>query len=326
MQRTDQEVQLMSHAMNIDDAIQGEQVLVREIDEPGVVGRFSCPAGPGPFPTVIAFGGSSGGLGPSITWGSALALHGFAVLAIAYFGAPRLPSDLVEIEVEVVERAVRWIREQELAAGEVVGIMGISRGSELALLASVHVPGVGPVVAFSPSGISWSGLDAGGPVDAPAWTFRGDAIPHARTAAPSPEFVQPSGPDQRPLALRPLFERALADPTLWRDAEIPVELAKGPVLLVSGEADAMWPSTTMADMIQHRAVDRDFPHDVVHLHYPDAGHTGPGVPGAVGETEVRHPLTGTTYALGGTTEGNTAARNDSWPQVVSFLTKSLTDV
>jgi dienelactone hydrolase len=316
----------MSHSMNVDDVIQGEQVVVRAIDEPGVVGRFACPAGAGPFPTVIAFGGSSGGLGPSIGWGPALAQHGFAVLAIAYFAAPGLPSDLVEIEVEVVERALHWVREQEVVAGDAVGVMGISRGSELAFLASVFVSGVGPVVAFSPSGISWSGLGANGPVDAPAWTFRGDAFPYARTVTPSPEFLQPSGADQPPLALRPIFENAIADQTLWRDAEIPIERAHGPILLVSGEADAMWPSTTLANMIQHRAADRGFPHEIIHLHYRDAGHAGPGVPGVAGETEVRHPLTGTTYALGGTTQGNTAARNSSWPQVVSFLTKNLTSI
>jgi dienelactone hydrolase len=315
----------MSQILNLDDSQSGGQVVVREIEEPGVVGLLACPTGPGPVPTVIAFGGSSGGLGPSAGWAPALASHGIATLSIAYFAARGLPAELISIEVEVVERAARWVRDLDLVSGDVVGAMGISRGSELALLASVLVDGVGPVVAFSPSGISWSGLGAGGPVNAPAWTFRGDALPYATATAPPPEFVQPSRTDQPPLELRSLFENALAEPTLWRDAEIPIERAKGPILLVSGEADAMWPSTTMANMIQRRAAERDFQHDVDHLHYPNAGHTGPGVPDLDAETEIRHPLTGTTYALGGTTQGNSAARHDSWPHVISFLTKSLTD-
>jgi dienelactone hydrolase len=319
------EVHSMSQILNLDDFQSGGQVIVCDIDEPGLVGLLACPTGPGPFPTVIAFGGSSGGLGPSAGWAPALASHGIATLSIAYFAAQGLPAELIRIEVEVVERAARWVRDQELATGDVVAAMGISRGSELALLASVLVDGVGPVVAFSPSGIAWSGLGARGPVDAPAWTFRGDALPYASAAAPAPEFVQPSGPEQPPLELRPLFENTLADPTLWRDAEIPIEQANGPILLVSGEADAMWPSTTMANMIQHRAAERDFQHDVVHLHYPNAGHTGPGVPDSDAETEIRHPLTGATYALGGTAHGNATARHDSWPHVVSFLTNTLTD-
>ena len=44
-----------------------------EVREPGVWGLFARPAGPGPFPAVVAFGGSGGGLGPAAAWGPALA-------------------------------------------------------------------------------------------------------------------------------------------------------------------------------------------------------------------------------------------------------------
>jgi hypothetical protein len=120
----------------------------------------------------------------------------------------------------------------------------------------VLLDGVGPVVALSPSGIPGSGIGPGGPVESPAWTFRGDGIPFARTTTAPPELLRPPGPDAPPLALRPIFETALADPTLWRHAEIAVECAKGPMLLVSGEDDAMWPGKTMANMIERRAADR----------------------------------------------------------------------
>lgn len=305
---------------------EGAHVALTEIDTNGLFGLYARPPGGGPFPAVVAFGGSGGGLGPTAGWAPALASRGFAVLAIAYFAGPGLPEALVNIEVEVVERAVTWLRDTSAADGDTVGVIGISRGSELALLASVLLDGVGPVVAFAPSGIAWSGIASAGPVDLPAWTYRGDAIPFARTAAAPPEFLRPPAPDALPLALRPIFEAALADPALWRDAEIAVEAAKGPILLVSGQDDAMWPATTMATMIERRAADRAFGHQVVHLHYPDAGHTAGGVPGHPAETEVRHPLTGGYYALGGTYAGNAAAREDSWPRVVSFLTHALTRI
>lgn len=291
-----------------------------EIDTPSVTGVLAQPDGAGPWPAVVAFGGSGGGLGPSIGWAPALAAEGFAVLAVAYFAAPGLPSALVDIEVEVVERAVAWLFDGSYVAGATVAVMGMSRGSELALLASTVVDRVGPVVAFAPSGISWSGLGPGGPVDAAAWTFRGEPVPYvAMTAGPPP--IAP--PTEGPLALRPMFDAVLADPARWSNGEIAVERAKGPILLVSGEADAMWPSTPMAELIVHRAAERGLRHRVTHLHYPDAGHTGAGVPDAPGETEVHHPLTGVTYALGGTRAGNAAARADSWPRVVGFLREAL---
>lgn len=291
---------------------------ITQINEPGVVGLFARPETPGPWPAVVAFGGSSGGLGPAIGWAPALASEGFAVLAVAYFAAPGLPSALVDIEVEVVERAVTWLFSGAHVAGEAVGVMGLSRGSELALLAGVLLERVGAIVALAPSGISWCGLGAGGPIDAAAWTFRGEPIPYAAMTGGTPPALIAGA-----VALRPMFDAALAAAATWAHAEIAVERASGSILLVSGEDDAMWPSTPMAELIARRATSCGFPHRVVHLHYPGAGHTGGGVPDFPGETTVHHPLTGVTYALGGTLEGNAAARADSWPQIVDFLQAEL---
>ena len=106
------------------------------VNDVGVNGLYCRPAGPGPFPAVVAFGGSGGGLGPASSWAPALASRGIAVLAIAYFAAPGLPDALVEIEVECVERARSWLLAQPEVADKPVALMGQSRGSELALLAA----------------------------------------------------------------------------------------------------------------------------------------------------------------------------------------------
>src|SRR5215467_11692377 len=146
-------------------------VTFTEVDEPGVQGVFARPAGEVSFPAVVAFAGSGGGPGPSVGWAALLASRGFATLAISYFGTPGLPRDLVEIEVEVVERAIEWLlRRPDVRLR--VGIMGYSRGSELAMLAGALLDHVEAVVACAPSGVVWNGLDSGGPVSLPAWTFR----------------------------------------------------------------------------------------------------------------------------------------------------------
>jgi dienelactone hydrolase len=293
---------------------------VREVRERGVWGLYARPAGPGPFPGVVAFGGSGGGLGPAASWAPILASHGFAVLAIAHFGVPGLPASLVGIEVETVERAVKWLGDQGEVAMDTIAAMGMSRGSELAFLASALLDHVGPVVAFAPSGVSWAGLDAGGPVDAPAWTFRGDPIPYMPIgAAAAAGQVQSTAP----LALRAAFEGALRDEAAISGAEIPVERAKGPILMVSGEDDAMWPSAPMGEIARRRAVSHGFAHDIHHLRYPDAGHICGGVPGTPIVLETRHPMTGGYYSFGGTRAGNAAARADSWPRVLAFLNDAL---
>jgi dienelactone hydrolase len=299
------------------------------VEADGVSGLFARPAGDGPFPAVVALGGSSGGLFPSATWAPALAARGFATLAVAYFGSPGLPDALDRIGVEVVERAITWLTARADVDSHGVAVMGVSRGSELALLAGALLDGVSAVVAVAPSGVSWCAIQPSGIVDAPAWTFRGEDIPYAprfgafaagAASAPPP----PAGALGAPVVLRPVFEAALRDEEAVAAAEIPVERIDGPILLVSGGSDAMWPSTDMADIAVRRAERHDFAHRIVHLRYPDAGHSCFGVPGTPVFTETGpHPLTGVSYALGGTRAANAAARADSWPRCLAFLADAL---
>ena len=294
---------------------------ITEVREPGVSGLFARPAGPGPFPGVVAFSGSEGGLAYSAAWAPVLASRGLATLAIAYFGAPGLPADLVGIEVEVVQRAARWLLDRDDIAAGKVAVLGHSRGSELALWAGALVDSVGAVVAFAPSGISWAGIDAGGAADAPAWAFRGRPLPWAHIGGSAKAAAAPAG---GPIALRAAFEPVLADPARFGHAVIPVETIRGPILFVSGEADTMWPATPMTQIAEQHARDRGFGHRLVHLRYRDAGHLCAGVPGTPAATETPpHPLTGVRYSLGGTQAGNARARADSWPRVVAFLHDAL---
>ena len=81
----------------------------------------------------------------------------------------------------MVERAIDWLLQRPRVEGR-IGVMGISRGSKLVMLAGALLDRVDAVVAFAPSGVVWSGLDQRGPVDAPAWTFRGQPLPYAMTS------------------------------------------------------------------------------------------------------------------------------------------------
>jgi dienelactone hydrolase len=298
----------------------GPGVTWEEVRAAGVVGLFARPAGRGPFPGVIAFGGSGGGLSPAAQWAALLASRGFATLALAYFGAPGLPETLVAIEVETVERAIRWLHRRPDVRGDRVAVMGGSRGGELALLAGSLLDQIGAVVAFVPSHVSWGGIDATGAVNAPAWTFRGQPLPYAPTGAePTSHTDASSGA----IVLRSAYAAALENSASARDAEIPVERIRGPVLLVSGDEDHMWPSTAMAELVVRRARERGFAHQLTHLRYPGAGHNCAGVPGLPVATWIEHPLTGHRYSFGGTPSANARARIDSWPRVITFLRDTL---
>jgi len=81
-------------------------------------------------------------------------------------------------------------------------------------------------------------------------------------------------------------------------AAIHVEKINGPILLVSGVDDKIWPSTMMSDMIVKRLKKHNFPHLCKHLSYTNSGHNQ-GIPyGSTTALTFRHPISGTVFALG----------------------------
>jgi len=288
----------------------------------GLVGAFFAPADGTPRPGVLVVGGSDGGLSEGLA--ALLASHGFAVLALAYFRAEHLPAELVEIPLEYFEAAIRWLGHRPGVAAGGLGVVGRSRGGELALLLAATFPEITSVVGYVPSGVVHAGIaaspTAGGPPRS-AWTRGGTPLPFV----PPPVDGRPPGPaaaaPETPLELTPLFLRSLEDRAAVEAAAIPVERIRGPVLLVSGEDDRLWPSPVLAEI----AVARLTAHGraATHLRYPKAGHMiGPvGLPATA--NTILHPLRGRALALGGTPAGNAAAAADSWPRVVRFLRASL---
>src|SRR5205823_7722084 len=114
-----------------------------------------------PRPGVLVLGGSDGGIPSHLA--ATLASEGFTCLALAYFGIAGLPRHLAEIPLEYVETALMWLGEQPLVAGTRVGVIGASRGAELALLAAASFPDrIGAVIAYAPSSVVFAGIDLRG--------------------------------------------------------------------------------------------------------------------------------------------------------------------
>lgn len=281
-----------------------------EVREAAVVGSFTVPEGPGPFPGVVALSGSGGGV-PG-WWGDLLAPHGIAVLAAAYFGVEPLPLALCEIPVETVAAAGEWLRGRPEVRHGRAGLVGGSKGAELALLAATAYPeSFGPVAAIAPSCVTWFGVDLTGEVaDASArssWTLDGRPVPFV-PPVPGVGFER----TERGLRSVGIYSAALELADAVAAAAIPVESAAGPLLLLSGGDDGACPSTLMA----RRIVDRMDAHgrgaDVRHLDFPECGHVvvRPWPPGQA------PPM---PFDNGGTDEALDAAHDVALPAVVSHL-------
>jgi len=252
---------------------------------------------------VLVLGGSEGGIPTEIT--KALATDtGLVCFGMAYFNGPGLPRHLVEIPLEYVERAVGWLVRQLPDPVPPVGLFGVSKGAELALLAaSTFRELFGAVVAVVPSSVVFEGIGPRGRCGRSSWTLGGEPLP----------FVPYRGLPR--LGIRGVRAASMYSGALVLDPGaglIPVERISCPVLLISGDDDQLWPSKAMADQAAARI--RAHGGRVEHLCYPGAGHTItlPGV-------DSPRPLIARLADMGGTPATNRAAAEDAWPKAVSFL-------
>lgn len=296
------------------------RVVVREN---GVIGTLFLPVGRGPFPVVTVVTGSEGGANERRA--ALYAAHGFAGFALPYFAYEGLSDDLVNIPLELFERAFAWLKAHPEIDGERIAVAGGSRGGELSLLLGATFPQVRAVVAYVPSGLLWGGFARRIGPHQPAWTYGGKPLAQVPNR-PTPELEASNAEftaREEPLPLTPSF---LNDMNQLEDLEavtIAVERTNGAILLISGEDDQMWPCTLLADRVVDRLKRNDFPHPFRHISYPGAGHMilPPYVPTTV--SSYRHSVNGVLYALGGTPREQHVANVDSWRQVLDFLNENL---
>ncbi|MFY9527894.1 MAG: acyl-CoA thioester hydrolase/BAAT C-terminal domain-containing protein [Candidatus Acidiferrales bacterium] len=277
------------------------------------------------LPVVITLGGSGGGL----DWETAAALagHGYATLALPYFGFEPLPRSLNSVPLEYFEGALRWLARRPEVDPRRIAVHGISRGGELALLLAARFPEICAVVSVVPGSVVWQGTGKSRDRRAAVstWTFRGKELPFV------PYRMFPFRLKQafRVMALRraveflPLHRASLRDRVAVERAAIPVEQIGGPVLLISAGDDRVWPSSEMSrGVVQRLAARRESP-PCVHLDYPAAGHMIrlPHTPATT--LESKHLGLGVKLAFGGTPEANARARVDAWQRTLEFLNEHL---
>lgn len=285
-------------------------MITMRIQEPGIDGVFTSGDSERPLPGVLALGGSDGGL-PAY-WIRLLAAESCACLALAYFNTPDTQPALTEVPLERLERGLRWLREHPKVATNDgrVGVIGASKGGELALLLAATFPElIGPVVAYTPSSVVWQGIDfrAQQPPMLSSWSVGGRPLPFAAL----PKGVAPAH-SERGLSFLPIYDLGLDDVEADAAAVIPVERAVGPVLLVSGGDDRMWPAERMCRMLVARMHAHGRAHDVAHLSFPDAGHVlFPYDPDAPSPTMP--------VDLGGSPAAAQRAHAIAWPKVVRTL-------
>jgi dienelactone hydrolase len=280
----------------------------------GLVGTYFYPKNQPRSAGIIILGGSHGGLNE--TTARVLASHGYATFALAYFGMKGLPDKLEQIPLEYFEKALQWFKSQPEVDENHIGLIGNSRGGELALvLASLFPTAFQAIAAYVPSHVMFAGLPN---QDVPAWVYKGK--PLAPPLKVQPPFHITGGKDRSsPVATAPLFYQLFQKQSAWASSEIPVENIQGALLLISGEDDKMWPSYFSSDYIKQKVKKHNANRICEHLHYPDAGHfiSLPFLPTTC--NQYFHPVAQLWMTVGGTAKDDAFAAKDSWQKVKDFF-------
>jgi len=293
------------------------QGLVRiPLREDGMTGFLYCPAKGGPFPGVMILGGSGGGL---YEWlAQAVASNGFAALSLAYFKYADLPAELVEIPLEYFHKAAAWLKSRPEVRADRIGLAGGSKGGELALLLASRYNDFRAVAAWSPAAHSWEGLSkkyfAPGYRPLASWSFDGTPLPFVsfKTAQEDKEKQMKGELNSFVELYRGSLDRN--DPALVKQALIPVERIKAPLLLISGTLDQTWPADEFCREILERLEQASFPYELRHVSNQDAGHM----------SFLPYLITANTAAInGGKDQANAAAGFRSWKELLDFLQRHL---
>jgi acetyl esterase/lipase len=257
---------------------------------------------------VLVLGGSSGRVETDRC--RLLARTGMTALSIRWFGGAGQPAGICEIPLESFTVAIDLLHAKGAAR---VGVVGLSKGAEAALLLAVRDPRLDAVVALSPTSVVWANVGPGSDGKTyphrSSWTWKGEPVPFV----PYDENWAPAEPEGEPVACRPLYERSrqlFAEDV--RQAVIPIEHSTAEIVLVAGGDDEMWPSPAFAEELASRRASAGRSCKIIST--DGAGHR-PWLPG-----EERASSPSARFRHGGTSQADAALGAKAWPDIVGVLT------
>ena len=273
-------------------------------------GRLYQPAEPTDT-VVICLPGSQGVQPDSVA--AVLASVGCSAVALTYFGAPGLNNALQDVPLEIIFNAQQHLINK--FGFNKVGLLGSSKGAELALVAASKEQ-FAFVVAVSPSAYVFQGLgDFAHPSS--SWTLGGAPLPYVpiKISAQGYAAFLASKLIKKPMSLLSFYERSIAKDNNIAST-IDVASINAPILLLSGKQDKLWPATKMSEIMQQELYASG--HEVEHYAITTAGHVTLSVLPGFPYLEVAGNG-GLPLRLGGSLVANTQALARMWGHVSDFV-------
>ncbi|KAL1776795.1 bile acid-CoA:amino :amino acid N-acyltransferase [Sigmodon hispidus] len=272
-----------------------------QVKEGRIRGALFLPPGEGPFPGVIDLFGSTGGLVEFRA--SLLASHGFAALALAYWGYDDLPSPLEKVDIEYFEEGAEFLLRHPKVLGPGVGVVSVCKGAEVGLSMAINLKQIKATVLING--------------------------PNFVTCEPHVYRGQVNNPI--PCNIELITTNALGFVEFYRTYEetadkdskycFPIEKAEGHFLFVVGEDDKNLNSKVHAHQATAQLV-KSGKKNWTLLSYPGAGHLiePPYSPLC---SSSRIPFVIPNLSWGGQVIPHAAAQEHSWKEIQNFLKKHL---
>ncbi|XP_034410738.1 acyl-coenzyme A thioesterase 1-like [Cyclopterus lumpus] len=278
----------------------GDGVSRRTITDGRIRGVLFTPPGGGPFPAVLDLYTFAGGL--SEKRASLLAHRGFVVLTIPLYVHDDMASNIEEVHLDYFEEAIRFLKKQDGVGSKGVGVISISKSSDLALSIASYLPGVEATVWINGccSNTFLPLLYHGRQVLPALMMDLGKMIPADESGAGVCKNV----------LLDPLAEEN-------RASLVPVERAGGRFLFVASGDDLNWDSEAYMEVMAER-LRRHGKDNFESVCYPGAGHYleppyGPYCPSSF-HGVVRMPV-----RWGGEARSHAAAEVHLWKKIQEFF-------
>ncbi|KAM5192298.1 acyl-coenzyme A amino acid N-acyltransferase 1-like isoform 1-T3 [Mantella aurantiaca] len=271
-----------------------------QIREGRIRGALFIPPGEGPFRGVIDLFGGIGGLLEFRS--SLLACRGFASLALAYFDYEDLPKNFDYMDLKYFEEAVQLLSNHPKVCRSGVGVIGVSKGAELALAMASYLPQIAAAVCINGSVAVTHGTLCYGDLILPGIPFLRERM-----------LFTHSGNN---IMLR--LHRDLSEPEN-RASILPVEKAKGPILFLVGEDDQSYESLHYARISSARAA-KHGKMDVYIKSFPGAGHLLEPPCSPFCPVSATSPI---TLMWGGELIQHCQAQEISWSNIQDFFSKNI---
>lgn len=269
-----------------------------------------------PKAMVLSLGGSDGGLNFTDLCSQYLANYGYISVAVPYFGYKDLPKSIERIPLEYFKGIWDDVRRRFNTKNIPIVLLGRSRGAELALILGSRYSDIDGVVAYSPSNVPWSIHDS----KDSSWRYKEKDIPCVPHNKDVFQQLIANQNANRGISLNSCY---IESKNLVNESELEIEVEniKGPIMLIDGKEDLLWPSTDSSKKIISRLNHNSHNYENIHLSYDNVGHCFdlPGIP--LFKDDFSFNYGKYKYLLGGDEESTINAEYDSWNKIILFIDK-----